>query len=163
MMRRRLWLLLLVVGLLLSACARGETTPNPPGIRYGEDLCAECNMIISDPRYAAGYAYEIGASRYESVAFDDIGDLLTHMAKHPERTIVAWYVHDYESQEWLDATIAYYVVSEQIISPMGHGIAAHATQAAAEQMAQAKQGVVFDWQGLQAQVKDEDHQTAHQH
>jgi len=156
MMRKRLWLLLLVVGLLLSACAHGETTPSPPTIRYGEDLCAECNMIISDPRYAAGYAYAVSAGRYESIAFDDIGDLLTHMAKHPERAIVAWYVHDYESEEWLDATTAYYVVSEQIISPMGHGISAHATRAAAEQMAQAKQGKVFDWQGLQAHAQDVD-------
>lgn len=162
-MKQRLLLLLLVVGLLLVACSRGATAPTPPTIRYGEDLCAHCNMIISDPRYAAGYAHEISSGRYESVAFDDIGDLLADLGEHSERHIVAWYVHDYESEEWLDATVAYYVVSDQIISPMGHGISAHATQAAAEQMAQAKEGTVFDWQGLQAQAKEMDHETAHQH
>jgi len=162
-MKRGLLLLLLVVSLLLSACARGETTPTPPTIRYGEDTCAHCNMIISDPRYAAGYAYEISDGRYESLAFDDIGDLLADLGEQTDRHIVAWYVHDYESEEWLDATTAYYVISKQIMSPMGHGISAHATQAAAEQMAQAKEGAVFDWQGLQAQAKTADHQTTHQH
>ena len=111
-MRRRLLLLLLVVGLLLAACARGETTPNPPTIRYGEDTCTHCNMIISDPRYAAGYAHEISPGRYESLAFDDIGDLLADLGEQSERHIVAWYVHDFETEEWLDATTAYYVISD---------------------------------------------------
>lgn len=163
MMRQRLLPLLLVVGLLLSACARGETKPNPPTIRYGEDTCTHCNMIISDPRYAAGYAYEISSGRYESLAFDDIGDLLVDLGEHADRHIVAWYVHDYASEEWLDATTAYYVVSAQIMSPMGHGIAAHATQGAAEQMAQIKGGQVYDWQALLAQAKTLEQETSHDH
>lgn len=148
--------ILLTAGLFLVACARGEPTASPPAIRYGEDACAECNMIISDPRYAAGYAYEISAGRYESLAFDDIGDLLVHWTKMPEQKIVAWYVHDYATEEWLDATTAYYVVSDQIHSPMGHGIAAHASRSAAEQMALEKGGQVFDWSGLQAMATAEE-------
>ena len=162
-MKQRLLLLLLLTVLLLAACSRGETVPKPPAIRYGEDTCTHCNMIISDPRYAAGYAHEISSGYYESLAFDDIGDLLTDLGEHPERHIVAWYVHDYESEEWLDATTAYYVISEQIMSPMGHGIAAHATQAAAEQMAQAKGGQVYDWQALLTQAKTLDHEASHDH
>lgn len=152
MQRKVCFWLLLVVG-LLAACARGETVATPPTIRYGEDPCTECNMIISEPRYAAGYAHEISPGRYESLAFDDIGDLLVHMSKHPEYKIVAWYVHDYESEAWIDATTAYYVVSPQIASPMGHGISAHATKAAAEAMAQGKGGTVYDWPGVVAQSK----------
>ncbi|HRW07219.1 MAG TPA: nitrous oxide reductase accessory protein NosL [Caldilineaceae bacterium] len=148
------WLWLVLTGLIVGACARGDTAPKPPTIRYGEDLCTECNMIINDPRYAAGYAYELEPGSYESLAFDDIGDLLTHMAKHSERTVVAWYVHDYTSEEWLDATTAFYVVSEQIHTPMGHGIAAHATAAAAETMAQERQGKVLDWNTLVQKAED---------
>ncbi len=144
-----LWITLAVVA--LNGCAHGDTEATPPKIRYGEDLCTECNMIINDPRYAAGYAYEVGPRRYESLAFDDIGDLLTHMARHRERTVVAWYVHDYTSEEWLDATTAYYVISDQIHTPMGHGIAAHATQAAAEAMAAERQGDLLTWDDLVAQ------------
>ncbi|MCB0082360.1 MAG: hypothetical protein KDE47_15580, partial [Caldilineaceae bacterium] len=61
---KRWWLWLVVIGLIVSACARGDAKPNPPAIRYGEDACAECNMIINDVRYAAGYAYEISPGRY---------------------------------------------------------------------------------------------------
>lgn len=162
-MRYTLWVFLLLSGLLWAACTHGATEASPPEIRYGEDVCAECNMIISDPRYAAGYAHEISAGRYESLAFDDIGDLLVHSAKHPEHKVVAWYVHDYASEEWLDATTAYYVVSAQIASPMGHGIAAHATQDAAEQMAQTNAGQVLDWAGLLAVAKAEGEHRASQH
>ena len=162
-MRYRLLLLLLLSALLLTACARGATTAAPPEIRYGEDTCTECNMIISDPRYAAGYAHELSTGRYESLAFDDIGDLLAHLEKHRERKVVAWYVHDYTTAEWLDATTAYYVLSDEIHSPMGHGIAAHATHDGAEALAQDKSGLVLDWQGLQAQVKATAGHSDHRH
>lgn len=157
----RLLLLVALVSLALSACRQGERTPTPPAIRYGEDLCAECNMIISEARYAAGYAYEISPGRYASLAFDDIGDLLTHRSKHPEHKVVAWYVHDYATESWLDATTAYYVVSEQSHSPMGHGITAHATRAAAEQFGQERAGMLVDWAGLQAQASVAEHNHHH--
>lgn len=162
-MRYYLLLLLLLSTLLLNACTRGVATAAPPEIRYGEDTCTECNMIISDPRYAAGYAHELSAGRYESLAFDDIGDLLAHLEKYRERKVVAWYVHDYTTAEWLDATTAYYVLSDEIHSPMGHGIAAHATRDAAEVLAQRKSGLVLDWQGLQAHVKATAGHSDHSH
>lgn len=162
-MRYYLLLILLLCVFLLNACARGATTAAPPEIRYGEDTCAECNMIISDPRFAAGYAHEISAGRYESLAFDDIGDLLAHLGSHREHKVVAWYVHDYTTEEWLDATTAYYVLSDEIHSPMGHGIAAHATREAAAALAQSKSGLVLDWQGLQAQAKATAGHSDHSH
>ena len=162
-MRYRFLFLLLLSALLLAACTRGATEATPPAIRYGEDTCTECNMIISDPRYAAGYAYEIAPGRYESLAFDDIGDLLAHLEQHREHKVVAWYVHDYTTEEWLDATTAYYVLSNEIHSPMGHGLAAHASRAAAEALAQRKSGVVLDWQGLQARALVTDGHSDHRY
>ena len=147
-MKTPLLLLLSVLALLAAGCAQGTTAITAPEIRFGEDVCVECNMIISDPRFAAGYVYEVSEGRYRSLAFDDIGDLLVHMVKHPEHTIVAWYVHDYQSEEWLDATTAYYVVGKQIRSPMNHGIAAHATEANAIAMATSLAGEVMDWETL---------------
>ena len=162
-MRYALLLLVLLSAFLWHGCARGTTTAAPPEIRYGEDSCTECNMIISDPRYAAGYAYEISAGRYASLAFDDIGDLLAHLEKHHDHKVIAWYVHDYTSEEWIDATTAYYVLSDEIHSPMGHGIAAHATRDGAEALAQSKAGLVLDWQGLQVEVKALDAYSDHRH
>ncbi|GIV78827.1 MAG: hypothetical protein KatS3mg050_3221 [Litorilinea sp.] len=146
----KILLLFLALSGILSGCARGSAEPAPPEIRYGEDICQECQMIISDPRFAAGYAYELGPGRYQSLAFDDIGDMLAHAARHPEHVIVAWYVHDYHSQEWLDATQAIYVRSSALHTPMGHGLAAFADRAAAETLAAEREGELLTWEELVA-------------
>lgn len=141
--------LLLMLVLLVGACAEGQTAVEPPVIRYGEDRCAECGMIISDIRFAAGYLHEVGTGRYVSVIFDDIGDMLHHADNNPTHRIEAWYVHDYADETWLDATTALYVVSQEIHTPMGHGIAAHGDREAAAALAAATNGEVVDWAGLQ--------------
>lgn len=144
--------LLLIVTLFVAACAEGQTVVEPPVIRYGEDRCAHCGMIISDARFVAGYLYEVGEGRYKSVIFDDIGDMVHYAGEQDSQTVRAWYVHDYTSEEWLDAAQAHYVVSEELHSPMGYGIAAHSTLAAAEALATEKNGDVFDWEGLQMHI-----------
>ena len=80
---KRLSLLLLLLTALLAACAQGTTELAPPDIRYGEDVCVECNMIISDERFASAIGYEVAPGRYETASFDDIGDMLDYAAKHP--------------------------------------------------------------------------------
>ncbi|HXF61573.1 MAG TPA: nitrous oxide reductase accessory protein NosL [Caldilineaceae bacterium] len=158
-------MLVLLALTLLAGCARGSAAPAPPEIRYGEDQCAHCTMIISDPRFAAGIAYEIEPGRYESLAFDDIGDMLAEAGSHPERVVVDYYVHDYTSEEWLDATEAHFVVSPAIPSPMGSGIAAHASAEAAAAHAAELQGRVLTWDELQnggAALAPSGH-TDHQH
>lgn len=146
---KTLRLVLLLALLLLAGCAQGSAEAAPPEIRYGDDVCAHCNMIISDVRFAAGYARELSPGRYESLAFDDIGDMLAMAEANPGHTVVEWYVHDYTGEEWLDATTAYYVVSQEIATPMGFGIVAHATQEAAEAQAAEVQGEVLTWEELQ--------------
>jgi copper chaperone NosL len=148
------WLWLLLALLFVSGCAQGIAEIRPPDIRYGEDLCAECNMIISDPRFAAAYAHEISAGRYAQLAFDDIGDMLIHAAKHPEQKVVGWYVHDYRSEEWLDATSAHFVTGDAIVTPMGHGLSAFATPEDAQALAAQSGGEVLTWEMLQAHELD---------
>lgn len=154
--------LLLMLVWWVGACAEGQTVVEPPAIRYGEDRCSHCGMIISDVRFAAGYLYEVGEGRYKSVIFDDIGDMVHYAAEQDGQAIQAWYVHDYASEEWLDALRAYYVVSAEIPSPMGYGIAAFDARTTAEALAAEKNGEVLDWQGLQAHVASKE-QMSHRH
>lgn len=140
----------LVLALGLTACAPGQAEIAPPEIAYGETQCANCSMIISDVRFASGYAREVAPGRYESLPFDDIGDMLAHAASRPDDAIVAWYVHDYQDESWLDATQATYVVSKQIASPMGHGIAAFGDADAAAQVAAELDGQLLSWDELTA-------------
>ena len=144
----KLRFLIVLLVLFLGGCAQGVAELKPPDIRYGEDVCSDCNMIISDPRYASGYAYEISPGRYESAIFDDIGDMLRHADKHPEHKVVAWYVHDFGSQEWLDASKASFVHSSTLQTPMAFGVAAHGTADAANKQAGEISGEVMDWNGL---------------
>jgi copper chaperone NosL len=167
MMRAKIWLFMLMM-LWVTSCAQGMAEIKPPDIRFGEDVCADCNMIISDPRFASAYAHEISQGRYASLAFDDMGDMLAHAQKNPEHKIVAWYVHDYTSQEWIDAEQAHFVLSESIRSPMGYGIAAHATLDGAESMAATIEGEIVDWtelsgMELRADHLHTDHENDHDH
>lgn len=152
-MKTKTLLLLCALILVLAACAQGSTELKAPEIRYGEDVCADCNMIISDPRFAAAYAHELSPGRYQSALFDDIADMLIYADKHPEHKVAAWYVHDYETKEWTDATLASYVVSEQFETPMASGFVAFARHDRGDAMAYALHTTVLDWNTLRQQFK----------
>ena len=56
-MRNILTITILLV-LFLAACTARASQPTPPKIHYGEDICTDCGMIISEPRFASAYAVE---------------------------------------------------------------------------------------------------------
>jgi copper chaperone NosL len=117
------WLLsaiLPLIFLLLTACANNASAePTPPTIHYGEDVCEFCNMIISDERYAAGYITQDGRQHI----FDDIGNMFrSHLAKNDQ--VIAFFVHNHADKNWIRAEKAFYVHSNQLITPMLSGFAA---------------------------------------
>ena len=151
------WLMVLLV-VMLAACSSAPATPEPAKIHYGETMCADCGMIINEPKFAGSIAVEESPGRYQSLPFDDIGDMLAYLRKHSEIIPAGVWVHDYTSEEWIDATTAYYVESEQIKTPMGHGLAAFATQAAAETFAAEVDGKTLDWDHVRIEHAMAEHQ-----
>jgi copper chaperone NosL len=119
-----------------------------PVIRYGAEPCTQCGMIIDDARFAAAWSRPGGAARH----FDDIGCLVTDIGAHPPPSDARLLVHDYESEAWLDARTAVFVVSPQIRTPMAYGTAAFETAAAAERLSLAVDGRTFRWQALPEQL-----------
>ncbi len=115
---RVLWLLILL--LILAACSGSNSDqPVPPTIHYGEDICEFCGMIISEERYAAAYVTVAGHGH----AFDDIVDMVqAHLEKQED--VSAFFVHDYNDKNWIRAEIAYYVLSQELPTPMLSGLAA---------------------------------------
>jgi len=115
-----------------GACSRGaETGPEP--IAYDRDNCERCQMLISDPRYAA--EVRLPGERHVH-KFDDLGDALAWLGERqpiPSPTSASasasaarpeiW-VRDADRDEWLDARAARY--SHEAKTPMGFGFAAHA-------------------------------------
>ncbi len=151
------WLFLIAL-VILAACGSGPATPEPAKIRFGETTCAECGMIISQPKYASSFAYAESEGRFKNLPFDDIGDMLAYMRKHSDLIPMGVWVHDYASEAWIDAESAFYVHSSTIKSPMGHGIAAFADKTAAEQLAAETGGQVLDWDHLRIGLAMAEHQ-----
>ncbi len=147
-------ILIFTLVLLVAGCSSPTVDPaTPPAIVYGEDVCDRCGMIIEDDRFAAGLVVEVADSQYEHRIFDDIGDMLAYTVDEGAgSTIHAYYVHDYESKAWLDGESAVYVRSNQIHSPMGHGLAAFETRPAAEAQALVWGGEVFEFTQLQTGI-----------
>ncbi len=139
----------LCVILLLAACAPANGEPEPPKVVYGIDVCVECNMIISDPRFASATLTTDGMMS----KFDDIGDMFLFHAKHPELEVRAWFVHDYTTEEWMRGETAFYVESASVHSPMGHGIAAFKDRGAAESFAREVAATVLTFDELRAEAQ----------
>jgi copper chaperone NosL len=136
--------------LLLAGCAAGAASeePQPPEIAYGLDACDVCGMIISDARFAAATLLTNGETRQ----FDDIGNMVIYQMDHPELAVEAWFVHDYQTEEWLRGEAAYFVMAPQIYSPMGHGVAAFADEDEAQALAQEYGSEVLSLDGVRAAV-----------
>lgn len=105
--------------MLLTGC-RPVDLSQPPVIRYGEEACAHCRMIIGDERFAAA----IVSSEGDTSKFDDVGCLVEYSAEHPPGGEVAYWVRSTAGAEWLKADQAAYVHGPEIHSPMGYGLSA---------------------------------------
>lgn len=122
------WSMLLLAALV--GCGGGADTTQPPEILYGQDVCDECDMIISEEKFASAYWTEDGEAR----RFDDVGEMLVFMAENPEPTASVW-VHDINSAAWLLADDAWFVMNSGLHTPMGTGIAVVGSEAEAEALA----------------------------
>lgn len=131
--------------LALTSCAK--QAGGPPSIRYGKDLCNECRMIINEDRFAAAAAAPSG----QAAKFDSVGCLLRYKQSRPELEKI--WVKSYGTAEWLDAANAFFVFSEQISAPMGHGLAAEATENDAQKLADEVRGRIFNFKELIANSK----------
>jgi copper chaperone NosL len=132
------------VGVAALPGGNGGGKSGPPAIRYGEDICDTCRMIIADTRHAA--AWRDGHGR--AARFDDIGCMVTLLRSEDPGSAAALFAHDYDDESWLDVRDATFVISPEIKSPMAYGIAAFATPAAAEAAAASLGGKVYDWPGV---------------
>ncbi len=135
-------LLLFLAALFLVACGSEIDFDQPPDIVYGEDVCERCSMIINEARYAAAYVTEDGQAH----RFDDIGGMLAHNAEMADDVIVFW-VHDFESEEWLKAEDAHYVMGDHI-TPMGFGIVAFAQRDRADAWVAEQSGMIMTFEEL---------------
>jgi copper chaperone NosL len=137
-------LLLALSGVLgLLGCSAQQSLDEPPEIRFNVDVCDQCGMIISEPRFAASYVTTAGDVR----KFESIGDMLAYHLEQQEEVHLFW-VHDYYSDEWVKGDEAFFVLSEQIVTPMGDNVLGTADQASADRLVSEAGGMIVDFEQL---------------
>jgi copper chaperone NosL len=131
------------LAIMLGGCG-SESDDGPPDIRYGDAVCAECGMIVSDERFATAIVIN-GDRGFEPLVFDDFNCQLTHETKHPELDIVARWSHDYQSFEWLPMRDAWFIKSEALRTPMASHIATFSSEQAAREFSGPIDGAVSEF------------------
>jgi nitrous oxide reductase accessory protein NosL len=131
--------------LFLAACKPKTAEIHPPNITYGQDICDRCGMIIGEAHFAA--ATQLGNGDY--LKFDDAGEMFAYHAANPTEKVLAWWVHDYYTEEWIAGETAFYVKSDSLSTPMGTGIACFANEADAKQFAVEQGGKVYSFVEIQ--------------
>lgn len=132
----------ILCGFFALGCG-GNRGPLPPKIRFGEEACAHCRMIISDERFAAALVTDDG----QTVKFDDIGCLLEYREERSP-SIQRYWTSNYLSAGWLDAQRAVFVQSDELTTPMATGIVALATNDEARRVAEPLRGKILRFDEL---------------
>ncbi len=138
-----------LIAIFLMGCSPSANPDKPPEILYGQDVCQECGMIINEERFAASYVTESDVVR----RFDDVGGMLLYDHKHQEDVRHYW-VHDLDTEGWIDAKEAVFVLDEGLITPMGWGLAPFSTQKQAENYMVENGGIITTFAMLQQEVAD---------
>jgi copper chaperone NosL len=126
-----------IVAMALQLAACSAKAWGPPEIAVDQTACSHCGMLVSEPVYAAASQ----AQGQDPRVFDDIGCLLAAVRRETAAVTNVW-VQDAAGAGWLDAARATFVESPRVRTPMGGGVLAYATVAAADSAAAAKEGTV---------------------
>lgn len=120
------------VAMFGGACSRPPDT-SPPQIRYGEQECDSCRMLVSDERFAAALVFERDG-KVTKLVFDDINCVFGYLSDHPVAGSYTVYTHDLDTRAWLDTRAAFFVHSAKLETPMASQIAAASTSDGAESL-----------------------------
>ena len=157
--RRRFLILTGTAGVAVAGAAAGLTllpgdggsSDGLPVIRFGQESCRHCGMVIDDHRFAAAWMQPRG----EELHFDDIACAIANAQEPPLEDGARCWVSDYETEQWLEASGAVYVRSSEIHSPMASGLIALPHRAAAKRVAGTVDGLVLDWHELPHHIETE--------
>lgn len=136
---RYLWIFLMVSLWALASC--GKKGPEP--IALGKDNCANCGMIASDAKFGA----ELITRKGKLYKFDSVECLAGYLNKKGKGEEVGslWVVDFNHPSTLIDATKAFYLVSERLPSPMGLNLSAFGQREAATGMSGQYSGKVLSW------------------
>lgn len=121
--------LTLLIGAILvpwMGCGSSDEL-SPPALHLGEDVCSHCNMILNEEKFVAASIEVSKDGMRTTLLFDDLSCLVDHEKAPDAPQVLARYVHDAQSVNWIPVEAATFVHSESIRSPMGGGVLAVST------------------------------------
>ncbi len=117
----------------------------PEPIQYGMDGCSYCSMTIVDRQHAA----ELVTSKGKAFKFDASECMINHLKEEKDSDIALYLVNDFSNPgDLVDARAATFLISDNIPSPMGAYLSAFKDREAAENVRQANEGVLLNWEEL---------------
>lgn len=119
----RSYLLPGLLGLLLTACS-GDPGTGPIEVKWDRDVCARCNMVLSDRHHSAQVRHASTNQRRLVKKFDDLGCALLWLDRQPwagDPGVEIW-VNEHRSGDWIDARDAHYIGGQ--LTPMEYGLGA---------------------------------------
>jgi copper chaperone NosL len=115
----------------LLGALQGCTAGAPRAIAIGRDQCANCRMVVSDPRYAT----ELVTAKGRTLAFDSIECLATFVLRNDASPAVdrlaigsLWVAAHPAPNALMPAEQGWFQREEGPGSPMGKGLTAFATE-----------------------------------
>ena len=138
--------LALILILILISC-----TVSPKSIDYGSDGCHFCKMTIVDKSHAA----EVVTKKGKVYKFDATECMINFMDEFDTSEIELYLSNNYtEPGELIDATVATYLISKNVPSPMGAFLSAFEDNEQAKIVQMEKDGKLYTWEELLTHFKD---------
>ncbi|OAD90230.1 hypothetical protein A7A78_06705 [Aequorivita soesokkakensis] len=124
---------------------------SPQQIEYGTDACHYCNMTIVDRQHAS----QLVTTKGKAYKYDAIECMVHSLKDELKDTEIALHLTaDFNHPgELMDATMASYLVSDQISSPMGENLSAFENEKAAQKAQEKFTGQLFSWEEIQNHLK----------
>ena len=125
LLRKYYFMFFTMLSLMLSACT-GEQDTGPAEVRWDQNTCERCRMMLSDRNFSAQVRYFPEAKSSKVVKFDDIGCAILWLNEQkwnddPKTEI---WVTAHNNGKWIDARKATYIHNQ--ISQMGYNLGAQA-------------------------------------
>lgn len=138
------WPLIALTSFLSLVCRK---EPAIPEITVNIDVCAHCNMVVSDVRQACGYF-----TGNEFIPFDSPGCLLNEFEKHKKGDGVVptrIYFGDYCSSGFVPVDSTYFLITDHIPTVMDAGVLCFAIKDSAQTYKKFHDEKITDWLGYQ--------------
>ena len=120
-------------------------------MEYGSDACHLCEMTIVDKQHSA----QIVSCKGKAYKYDSIECMIRSTQKSMKDTDISLYlVADFSKPgELVNAKNATYLISENILSPMGANLSAFSSSGDAKDTQEEFSGKLYSWDEIQAHFR----------